>query len=338
MKEDTFSDKIHIILVEYLMQHPISVIKSRGNHMKSLLRKSTAAGLEDEYSSQNVTLFHNMGHFRNCNSEKMLKRLYRTPAMLHRFSTRMKLTKDHYLGYPLKIAACARSFVYHVLVYTVWWVRYNVLLLAIITTSMYKLCKSQLHKLQSIIEDTGKVVFYIIMLNYVSKAKIIHLRIHLHNQLIENRRICICIHTTLGHEIDNQTLQTVRNYKLYQRPKIIHEHAACSVCTPPQFWILGVSIVSISRISETAQGTSSENRHTVVMDDPPRLPPGAFSSDFDNFIEQVLVKDYQQRPNYQRLLEHPFISNYSSDTSSNSGFAEFINENLPPQPSTPSQQ
>lgn len=73
----------------------------------------------------------------------------------------------------------------------------------------------------------------------------------------------------------------------------------------------------------------------VVLGDPPRLPPGQFSAQFEDFVSQwywnsqqflllahyvtqlllinSLKKDYLQRPSYKQLIEHPFIERYSRE-------------------------
>jgi len=49
----------------------------------------------------------------------------------------------------------------------------------------------------------------------------------------------------------------------------------------------------------------------VVVGDPPRLPAGKFSAEFEEFVSQCLQKDYLQRPNYRQLLEHPFLQRHA---------------------------
>ena len=51
---------------------------------------------------------------------------------------------------------------------------------------------------------------------------------------------------------------------------------------------------------------------------------------FSFFSFSSLVKDYKLRPNYMRLLEHPFIVAHAD--APNDAFADFINANLPPPP------
>ena len=59
----------------------------------------------------------------------------------------------------------------------------------------------------------------------------------------------------------------------------------------------------------------------VVKEDPPRLEPGKFSSEFEDFITQCLQKDFTARPNYEQLLQHSFIVEH---TARNTDISEFV--------------
>lgn len=48
----------------------------------------------------------------------------------------------------------------------------------------------------------------------------------------------------------------------------------------------------------------------VVKDDPPRLEPGKYSPEFEDFITCCLQKAYTARPNYEQLLQHAFIAEH----------------------------
>lgn len=66
----------------------------------------------------------------------------------------------------------------------------------------------------------------------------------------------------------------------------------------------------------------------VVKDDPPRLEAGKFTPAFDNFIAACLQKKYTDRPNYEQLLQHAFLSEHVNKDTDVAGFVEEI-LNLP---------
>jgi mitogen-activated protein kinase kinase 4 len=65
-----------------------------------------------------------------------------------------------------------------------------------------------------------------------------------------------------------------------------------------------------------------------VHGDPPSLDPRDngknFSIEFVNFVNTCLIKDEQQRPKYNRLLEHQFIRRAESEADS-VNVADYIN-------------
>lgn len=64
----------------------------------------------------------------------------------------------------------------------------------------------------------------------------------------------------------------------------------------------------------------------VVKDDPPRLTSGLFSNDFENFITICLQKKFTDRPNYEKLLRHEFITqNISKETDVAGYVTEILN-------------
>ncbi|MPC42674.1 Dual specificity mitogen-activated protein kinase kinase hemipterous [Portunus trituberculatus] len=49
----------------------------------------------------------------------------------------------------------------------------------------------------------------------------------------------------------------------------------------------------------------------VLQDDPPSLPKdGTFSSEFCDFVNDCLIKEYRLRPKYKKLLDYAFIKKY----------------------------
>lgn len=69
----------------------------------------------------------------------------------------------------------------------------------------------------------------------------------------------------------------------------------------------------------------------MVKDDPPRLETGKFTNAFDNFISSCLQKKYEDRPNYELLLQHDFLVDHMSKDTDVAAFVEEI-LNLPNSP------
>lgn len=72
-------------------------------------------------------------------------------------------------------------------------------------------------------------------------------------------------------------------------------------------------------------GTPFEQLKQVVTEAPPTLPPGEFSSEFEDFIVKCLKKKYIERPNYDTLLQHPFCIIHKEK---NTDVASFVSEIL----------
>lgn len=63
----------------------------------------------------------------------------------------------------------------------------------------------------------------------------------------------------------------------------------------------------------------------VVKDDPPRLRSDDFGDVFKNLIIACLQKNFQNRYNYEQLLNHPFIQEHTEKTTD---VATFVSEIL----------
>lgn len=183
-------------------------------------------------------------------------------------------------------------------------------------------------------EFLGKIAFSVVSaLHYLhTELKVIHRDVKPSNILINRRgEVKMCDFGISGYLVDSVAKTVQAGCKPYMAPERIDPQGVpSSYDIRSDVWSLGISMVEIAtgKFPYRSWGTPFDQLKQVVMDAPPRLPAGTFSPDFDNFIEQVLVKDYQQRPNYMRLLEHPFLVAHANST--NDSFADFINSNLPP--------
>ncbi|KXJ68296.1 hypothetical protein RP20_CCG004397 [Aedes albopictus] len=92
-------------------------------------------------------------------------------------------------------------------------------------------------------------------------------------------------------------------------------------------WSLGISMIEMATgtFPYSSWGSPFEQLKQVVKDDPPRLKSDDFTEVFKNFIIACLQKKYQDRYNYDQLLNHPFIQEHTEKTTD---VASFVSEIL----------
>ena len=64
--------------------------------------------------------------------------------------------------------------------------------------------------------------------------------------------------------------------------------------------------------------------HKVVNDDSPQLEPNKYSPNYENLITLCLKKSYTDRPNYEALLQHPFLVEHNAKQTNVAAFVEEI--------------
>nr|CAD7439682.1 unnamed protein product [Timema bartmani] len=177
----------------------------------------------------------------------------------------------------------------------------------------------------------GKIAFAVVSaLHYLySQLRVIHRDVKPSNILINRKgEVKMCDFGISGYLVDSVAKTIDAGCKPYMAPERIDPSG-----NPSQYdirsdvWSLGISLFELAtgRFPYSTWGTPFEQLKQVVKDDPPRLPPGKFSSEFYDFIGQCLQKDYTARPNYNQLLTHPFCEIHqqrSTDVSS------FVSESL----------
>ena len=92
-------------------------------------------------------------------------------------------------------------------------------------------------------------------------------------------------------------------------------------------WSLGISLIELAtgQFPYPKWGSPFEQLKQVVTDDPPRLPPGQFTAEFEDFISKCLQKKYTDRSNYEQLLNHSFLVTHKE---MNTDISSFISEVL----------
>uniref|UniRef100_A0A1B0AYL6 mitogen-activated protein kinase kinase n=1 Tax=Glossina palpalis gambiensis TaxID=67801 RepID=A0A1B0AYL6_9MUSC len=158
-----------------------------------------------------------------------------------------------------------------------------------------------------------------------AQLKVIHRDVKPSNILINrNGEVKMCDFGISGYLVDSVAKTIDAGCKPYMAPERIDPTG-----NPAQYdirsdvWSLGISMIEMAtgKFPYKSWKTPFEQLRQVVKDDPPRLEPGAFSTDFEDFITKCLQKNYTARPNYERLLQHPFISEHIRR---NTDISEFV--------------
>ncbi|XP_076065460.1 dual specificity mitogen-activated protein kinase kinase lic isoform X2 [Oratosquilla oratoria] len=189
-------------------------------------------------------------------------------------------------------------------------------------------------------EILGIIAFSVVSaLHYLhSELRVIHRDVKPSNILLNRKgQVKMCDFGISGYLVDSVAKTVQAGCKPYMAPERIDPKGVPSgYDIRSDVWSLGISMVEVAtgKFPYKTWGTPFEQLKQVVMDNPPRLPFGVFSEDFESFIEKVLVKDYQKRPNYVMLLEYPFLMAHADNK--RDVMSAFINEVLPP--SAPSAQ
>ncbi|XP_013395500.1 dual specificity mitogen-activated protein kinase kinase 6 [Lingula anatina] len=188
-------------------------------------------------------------------------------------------------------------------------------------------------------EVLGKIAISVVnALSYLQvELKVIHRDVKPSNILINASGVVkICDFGISGHLVDSVAKTLDAGCKPYMAPERINPgKGQKGYDIKSDVWSLGITMIEIAtgKFPYAQWATPFEQLKQVVKDDPPKLPEGAFSPGFDDFIVQCLRKDPAERPNYQKLLEHPFIVEHTAKEYDAGPFvSEIINMPPPQQP------
>ncbi|XP_043282987.1 dual specificity mitogen-activated protein kinase kinase 6 [Venturia canescens] len=184
----------------------------------------------------------------------------------------------------------------------------------------------------SIPEDIlGKIAFAVVSaLDYLySQLRVIHRDVKPSNILINREgQVKICDFGISGYLVNSVAKTIDAGCKPYMAPERIDPSGDPShYDIRSDIWSLGISLVELAtgKFPYESWGTPFEQLKQVVEDDPPKLPAGKFSPDFDEVITKCLMKDYTSRPNYSQLLELKFIREHATK---DTNVSEFVGEIL----------
>ncbi|XP_049801429.1 dual specificity mitogen-activated protein kinase kinase 6 isoform X1 [Schistocerca nitens] len=176
-----------------------------------------------------------------------------------------------------------------------------------------------------------KITFAVVnALHYLhSKLRVIHRDVKPSNILINRKgEVKMCDFGISGYLVDSVAKTIDAGCKPYMAPERIDPTG-----NPSQYdirsdvWSLGISLIELAtgKFPYKTWGTPFEQLKQVVKDDAPRLPPDTFSPEFEDFICQCLQKDFTERPNYEKLLKHPFLTRHQNV---DVNVSEFVSEIL----------
>lgn len=176
----------------------------------------------------------------------------------------------------------------------------------------------------------GKIVFSVVSALYYlyTQLRVIHRDVKPSNILINRQgEVKMCDFGISGYLVDSVAKTIDAGCKPYMAPERIdptgnpgHYDIRSDV------WSLGISMIELAtgKFPYNSWGTPFEQLKQVVKDDPPRLPSGEFTAEFEEIITQCLMKNFKERPNYDALLAHPFCQEHSLKDTDVASFVQEI--------------
>ncbi|CAB3399784.1 unnamed protein product [Caenorhabditis bovis] len=151
-------------------------------------------------------------------------------------------------------------------------------------------------------------------LHYLKHTHIMHRDVKPSNILLDwNGTIKLCDFGIAGQLIESRAHSRQAGCPLYMGPERLDPNNQDSYDIRSDVWSFGLTLVELATGKYPFPGNEFEMMMSIINDDPPRLKPSdGFTPMFCNLVEQCLQKKPENRPNYDELLEHPFLEHYQN--------------------------
>jgi len=141
---------------------------------------------------------------------------------------------------------------------------------------------------------------------FLHRHQIIHRDIKAANILLSHNRAKIADYGLCARMHENKKRRSLEGSTYWMAPEVIAIDTGYD--TKADIWSLGITAIEMA----TGKPPHSDVHHRevlyVIPDSPsPGLPSGDWSDDFHDFVKQCLMKNPDDRPTAQGLLQHPFI-------------------------------
>ncbi|KAG9510808.1 Dual specificity mitogen-activated protein kinase kinase 6, partial [Fragariocoptes setiger] len=151
-------------------------------------------------------------------------------------------------------------------------------------------------------------------LSYLYGLKVIHRDIKPSNILVSREgMIKLCDFGISGYLVNSVAKTYEAGCRPYMAPERIDPPRDCAgYDIKSDVWSLGITMMEVATGKYPYDGARDffQQLKMICANEPPRLPPNKFTSNFEQFLDMCLRKDPRQRANYEILKQHNFITQH----------------------------